>query len=165
PPLPADSPPGDAAPCAGAGAADAELGLDAARRALRIDGTLPRLRDPLVIQLESPATIAAGERVWGIAPYLAAAGGQLLRITPDQDSDAEALAAADRQVVVLSRDTHRRPYARRLVEQLAASNPQVVLVEMGWPGSWRPAGLRGYLATYGASQASARAAAEALLAN
>jgi beta-N-acetylhexosaminidase len=39
----------------------------------------------------------------------------------------------------------------------------VVLVEMGWPAAWRPAGVRAYVATYGAGQVNARAATERLL--
>jgi beta-N-acetylhexosaminidase len=141
------------------------LGAVAARRALRVEGTLPRLRKPLLVQLDSPATIAAGELPWGLTSYLLdGPGADLVRVSPDSGTDAADLVAAagDRPVLVVSRDTHRHPYARRLVEQLAAAHPEVVLVEMGWPAAWRPAGLRAYLATYGASRASSRAAADAL---
>ncbi len=154
------------------------LGRLAARRALRVEGTLPRLRKPLLVQIDSPATIAAGELPWGLASYLldgagsgGAAGAELVRVAPTADADPAHLVAtaqdlvataADRPILVVSRDTHRHPYARRLVEQLAAAHPEVVLVEMGWPAAWRPAGLKAYLATYGASQASSRAAAAAL---
>ncbi|MGH3655790.1 MAG: glycoside hydrolase family 3 protein [Micromonosporaceae bacterium] len=146
-------------------AGNGDLGVAAARRALRIEGSLPRLRKPLLVQIDSPATIAAGELPWGLTTYL---GGdvEVVRVSPtDQTSPAEFISTAgDRQILVVSRDTHRHPYARHLVERLAADHPEVVLVEMGWPAAWRPEGLRAYLATYGASQANARAAANALLA-
>ena len=45
---------------------------------------------------------------------------------------------------------------------LSAHHPAVVLVEMGWPAAWRPAGAQAYVATYGAARANARAAAELL---
>jgi beta-N-acetylhexosaminidase len=36
------------------------------------------------------------------------------------------------------------------------------VIEMGWPSTWRPAGARAFVTTYGASHANGRAAAEAL---
>jgi beta-N-acetylhexosaminidase len=47
------------------------------------------------------------------------------------------------------------------VEALASTHP-VVVVEMGWPSSWRPAGVRAFVTTYGASHANGWAAATAL---
>ncbi|MGH3647772.1 MAG: glycoside hydrolase family 3 protein, partial [Micromonosporaceae bacterium] len=140
---------------------DAGVGATAARRALRIEGNLPALHRPLLVQLDGPATIAAGERPWGLALDSA----ELVRVSPHNGVDAERLLAqaGARPILVISRDTYRRPGARGLVEQLAARHPDVVLVEMGWPAAWRPAGLRAYVATYGAGQANARAAADALL--
>ena len=38
----------------------------------------------------------------------------------------------------------------------------MTVVEMGWPAQWRPAGVRAFVTTYGASHANGRAAAEAL---
>ncbi|MET8065764.1 glycoside hydrolase family 3 protein, partial [Micromonospora sp. NPDC005313] len=48
-----------------------------------------------------------------------------------------------------------------LVEALAATH-QVTVVEMGWPGAWRPVGARAFVATHGASHANGRAATEVL---
>ena len=69
----------------------------------------------------------------------------------------------ERPVVVLSRDTHRVGWARDFVEALCVAHP-VVLVEMGWPTAWRPAGVIGYVATHGASRATSRALADLLAA-
>jgi beta-N-acetylhexosaminidase len=77
--------------------------------------------------------------------------------------DAIAVRAQGRPVVVVSRDTHRHPWARALVEALSSRHPAVVLVEMGWPAAWRPSGALAYVATYGAARANARAVAEVLL--
>ena len=148
---------------------DPNLGLVAARRALRIEGTLPpALERSVVIQLEPTATVAVGEVPWGLAPYVA--GVETLRMADAHDggvdrATAEAIAAraTDRPVVVVSRDTHRHPWARALVELLSTQHPAVVLVEMGWPAAWRPSGALAYVATYGAARANARAAAEVLL--
>jgi beta-N-acetylhexosaminidase len=153
----------------------ADLGLAAARRALRIEGTLPSLVGSLVVQLEPPASVAVGDVPWGLAPQLpdvltlrmttsdghsgASAGG-----VDGAVIDAIAARAQARPVVVVSRDTHRHPWARALVEALSARHPAVVLVEMGWPAAWRPSGALAYIATYGASRANARAVAEVLLA-
>ncbi|MGH3717107.1 MAG: glycoside hydrolase family 3 protein [Micromonosporaceae bacterium] len=143
---------------------DPDLGNAAARRALRIEGTLPTLRRPLVVQVDAPATIAAGATPWGLPLN----GAELIRIMPAETGNGTdpgwlLTVAGDRPIVVVSRDTHRHPYARRLVERLASGHPDVVLVEMGWPAPWRPVGLRAYVATYGAGRANAQAAADALL--
>ncbi len=82
---------------------------------------------------------------------------------PAASSRRIAARAAGRPVVVVSRDTHRHPWARALVEQLSARHPAVVLVEMGWPAPWRPRGALAYVASYGAARANARAVAEALV--
>ena len=143
-----------------------DLGLAAARRALRIEGNLPTLLGSLVLQLEPPATVAVGDVPWGLAPHMP--GVMSLRMDGATSLDAaqvEAIvvSAQGRPVVVVSRDTHRHPWARALVEALSARPPAVILVEMGWPAAWRPVGALAYVATYGAARANAQAAAEILL--
>ncbi|GAA1789852.1 glycoside hydrolase family 3 protein [Luedemannella flava] len=134
------------------------LGLAAARRAVRVSGDLPAgLADAVVVQLMPPATAAVGEVPWGLAPVLPG-----VRPVVDTASAADLIAlAGTRPLVVASRDTHRHPWARTLVEALAAGHPGVILVEMGWPAAWRPANAT-YVATYGAAPVNARAAAESL---
>jgi beta-N-acetylhexosaminidase len=149
-------------------AADPGLGLTAARRALRVEGSLPALDAPLVVQLDSAATIAVGDVPWGVTPYLVQAtpAAQVIRVPAGANSDTAAQIAArgaGRPIVVVARDTHRHLWARALVEELATLHPEVVLVEMGWPAAWRPVGVRAYVATYGAGQVNARAATERLL--
>jgi beta-N-acetylhexosaminidase len=70
-------------------------------------------------------------------------------------------AAGGRPIVLVGRHLHRARPTRTLVETLAKVHP-VVVVEMGWPSSWRPAGATAFVTTYGASRANGRAAAEAL---
>jgi beta-N-acetylhexosaminidase len=59
------------------------------------------------------------------------------------------------------RDAHRDVNTRSLVSALLAARPDTVVVEMGLP-LWQPPAGTSYLATFGASRASAQAAAEVL---
>ncbi len=139
---------------------DASLGVAAARRAVRVEGSLVDLGSPLVVQLVSGYSIAEGRVPWGLAPHLD--GTEQVEVVAAEAS-AEALAdrAGTRPIVVVGRHTHRLPASRSLIEQLAAAHP-VGVVEMGWPSGWRPAHARAFVTTHGASHANGRAAAEAL---
>jgi beta-N-acetylhexosaminidase len=153
------------------GTAD-DIGLVAARRAVRVHGVLPAAgRKPLVVELDAPPTAAVGEVPWGLLPYLAGAAADVdvLRLRPLDGADDAAGAVEEvvrrsggRPIVLVSRDAHRHVPVRDLIERITAAHPQVVMVEMGWP-AWRPVGALGYLATYGAGPANARAATELLL--
>lgn len=135
----------------------AELGLTAARRGVRVEGHLPT-EPALVVQLEPAATVAVGDVPWGLAPHLAG----VVRVSSTVDTAELLQQAAGRPIVVASRDTHRHPWARQAVEALCAVHPSIVLVEMGWPAAWRPAGVAAYVASHGAAAANARAVAELL---
>ena len=137
----------------------ADLGLAAARRAVRVEGTLPSSVG-VVVQLVPPASIAVGEVPWGLGPFLS--GVDELRVSESETVDSVAARIDGKPVVVVSRDTHRHPWARSIVEGLSARHPAVVLVEMGWPTPWRPAGAVAYVASYGAARANAQAVAELL---
>ncbi|MEN3607951.1 beta-N-acetylhexosaminidase [Plantactinospora sp. ZYX-F-223] len=141
-------------------AAGTDLGYAAARRAVRVEGSLDGLTAPLVVQLFSASTIAEGRVPWGLGPHLN--GTEQLRVVA-AETDAETLRerAAGRPIVLVGRHLHRLPGGPELVEALAGSHP-VTVVEMGWPSGWRPAGVRAFVTTYGASHANGRAAAEAL---
>jgi beta-N-acetylhexosaminidase len=139
---------------------DAQLGYAAARRAVRVEGSLVDLAGPLVVQLESHHSIAEGRVPWGLKPHLN--GMEQVTVVP-ADASPEALAdhAGSRPIIVVGRHTHRAEATRTLIERLAASHT-VAVVEMGWPSAWRPSGARAFVTTYGASHANGRAAAEAL---
>jgi beta-N-acetylhexosaminidase len=139
---------------------DAALGYAAARRAIRIEGTLAGLIEPLVVQLESGHSIAEGRVPWGLRPHLNGAE-QVTVVAADVSPESLAELAGARPIVLVGRRTHRAEATRALIEGLAASHA-VAVVEMGWPSSWRPAGVRAFVTTYGASHANGRAAAEAL---
>jgi beta-N-acetylhexosaminidase len=136
------------------------LGYPAARGAVRVEGSLVDLTAPLVVQLDSESSIAAGRVPWGLGPHLD--GTEQIRVVPTQADPAGLLSrAAGRPVVFVGRNVHRLPGAPALVETLAATSP-VVLVEMGWPSAWRPKNVRAFVTTYGASHANGRAAAQTL---
>ncbi len=144
-----------------------EVGLAAARRAVRVSGPLPTLTRPIVIEVEPRENIAAGRFSWGLGPW--APPGSVHRVNAMGRSlngagldVAEILtAAAGRSLVAVVRDAHRDQPTLSLVSTLLAARPDLVLVEMGLP-LWHPPEGTSYVATYGASRASAHTAAEVL---
>ena len=146
---------------------DQEIGIQAARRALRADGQPSITGDPaatVLLELQSPPTIAVGEVPWGLSAIADELPSSVLRLDPSTSIvDTELSRLVDgRRPVVAVRDAHRNPAARDLVERLMRLRPETILIEMGLP-IWRPtAGRSAYLASYGASRANARAAVEHL---
>ena len=122
----------------------------AARRAVQASGPRRPLDRPVIIEVEPRENIAAGQ----FAGILTTAAGD--------DAIAGILTtAAGRSLVVAVRDAHRDQRTLMLIRALLAVRPDLVLVEMGLP-FWHPPEGTSYLATYGASRASAHAAAELL---
>jgi beta-N-acetylhexosaminidase len=135
---------------------------EVARRAIAVDGELPRGLDrAVVVELHAPASIAVGEVPWGLAPH--AAGTQLdVHVLHQSDDPSGALdAATDRPLVAVVRDVHRHPWLLAVLTKLAAARPDLVTVDMGWPS---PAPLPGaaQVRTYGASRAAGAALARLL---
>ncbi len=157
---------------------------------MRVSGPRRTLDRPVIVEVEPRENIAAGRFGWGLGPW--APPGSVHRVSPsgrpvngtEPDGSAEAegvsvgvsvsvgvgigvgvagilAAAAGRSLVVAVRDAHRDQQTRSLVGALLAARPDLVLVEMGLP-FWHPPEGTSYLATYGASRASAHAAAELL---
>jgi beta-N-acetylhexosaminidase len=144
---------------------DAGIGLAAARRALRLTGTRPELRDPVVIEVEPLPNMAAGDARWGLAEWVPSASLRRVAAAPDPAvAGAVALkAATGRSLILVVRDAHRSAPTRAVVTSVLAERPDTVLVEMGLPYWQPPAGAcQTYLATHGASRANAHAAAEFL---
>jgi beta-N-acetylhexosaminidase len=133
----------------------AALGTAAARRALRVVGHVRLAAAPTLVELDPAPTIAVGRTAWGLAGLLP--GALEWRLGPD---DPVTPLPADRPLVVVARDATRIGWVGRAVAALLAARPDAVVVEMGLPGPV-PAS-RGWIATGGASRASALAAAEAL---
>ncbi|MEW2432227.1 glycoside hydrolase family 3 N-terminal domain-containing protein [Micromonospora sp. NPDC047644] len=139
---------------------DTELGYAAARRAVRVDGLLTGLDQPLVVQLHTESTIAEGRVPWGLGPHLDGVS-EIRVIAAETDPATLRGLAGDRPIVLVGRHLHRLPGGPDLIADLAAQHP-VTVVEMGWPAQWRPVGVRAFVTTYGASHANGRAAAEVL---
>ena len=167
---------------AGLGRVGPAVGLVVARRAVQVSGPRRTLSHPVIIEVEPRENIAAGRFGWGLGPwapggsvYRVSASGRLLNgagLGPADDAASAAgpgsvdaagilAAAAGRSLVAVVRDAHRDEQTRSLVSALLAARPDLILVEMGLP-FWRPPEGTSYLATYGASRASAHAAAEVL---
>ena len=115
-------------------------GIDAARRALISTGDVAVGRDATVVELSPTPNIAAGVHAHRFdSAHLV--------------FESDPVPTADVYVV---RDAHRHAWMRDAVDDSGA-----VVVEVGLP-VWRPSHVRGYLATYGRSQASVAAARERL---
>ncbi|MFI6498501.1 glycoside hydrolase family 3 protein [Nonomuraea typhae] len=143
-----------------AAAADhAVIGLAAARRAVRLTGSPNPLSDPLVVEIDTPPTIAVGDVPWGLELPEA----ETIRLKPD-DADPKPLLerASGRSLIVVVKDAHRHSASRRLVTMLVTARPDTTVIEMGLP-IWRPESAA-YIATYGAARANAQAAVELLTA-
>jgi len=166
----------------GLGRVGPAVGLVAARRAVQVSGPRRTLSHPVIIEVEPRENIAAGRFGWGLGPWApdgsvhrVSASGRLLNgagLGRADDAASAAgpgpvdaagilAAAAGRSLVAVVRDAHRDEQTRSLVSALLAARPDLILVEMGLP-FWPPPEGTSYLATYGASRASAHAAAELL---
>ncbi|MCA6093717.1 glycoside hydrolase family 3 protein [Streptomyces sp. SCA3-4] len=148
------------------GAAPApEVGLEAARRALRVTaspGWAP-LSAPVHVAAFTPlANIAVGDETpWGV-------GAELVRLLPGTETGtygpgsagAEAVlaAAGERRVVAVVRDVHRHAWMAAALGTLVAARPDTVVVEMGLNEA-PPAGAL-HVATHGAARVCGVAAAE-----
>jgi len=147
-----------------AGPAEDGIGYPAAQRAVKVEGSLSGLGAPLIVQVlesEAEVNIAVGPGVpWGLGPHIN--GTEQVQVASGSASPAALRAVAGtRPIVVVGRNLHRLPGAAGLIEELAASH-LVVAVEMGWPSTWRPLGVRAFVTTYGASRANGWAAASTL---
>ncbi|GHG37582.1 glycoside hydrolase family 3 protein [Streptomyces zaomyceticus] len=145
----------------------AEIGLVAARRALKVTRGerpyTPMTSAPYVASFTPVANFAVGDETpWGIA-------AELERLLPgtetgsyaDSSVDAVLSAAGERRVVAVVRDLHRHPWMTEAVDALIAARPDTVVVEMGLNEA-EPRGAL-HIATHGAARVCGRAAAEAVV--
>jgi beta-N-acetylhexosaminidase len=140
------------------------IGLSAARRAIRMSGPRPVLDRPLIVEVEPRENMAAGDFGWGLGPWAPPASVRRVSTSGNAgplDVASVLTAATGRSLVVAVRDAHVDERIRALITALLVTRPDTVLVEMGLP-HWSPPEGTSYLATFGASRASAHAAAELL---
>jgi beta-N-acetylhexosaminidase len=141
--------------------------LEIARRAITIDGAALRpARHAVVVTCHPPIGIAAGDVPWGVAQPLLALDPMATALDlhePQADRDALAKIVVDAQgrpLVLVVRDAHRHEWQRRVVHELLAARPDLVVVEMGWPADTSPPQQPATrITTHGASRASGEAVA------
>jgi beta-N-acetylhexosaminidase len=142
-------------------AADRTLSDEAARRALHVVGTLPRLdADVVVVRCEAGRNFAIGTVPWGPMTALPAdvrATEDVL--TPGEMVDLDLIRDAG-YVLLVTSDSHRYPWMQEVVRQVRGVRADAVLIEMGTsdvePGD-APA-----VASFGAGLANSRAVVELL---
>jgi beta-N-acetylhexosaminidase len=134
-------------------------GSVAARRALRVSGSVLLESGPTVVELVPTANVAAGPSANGM-------GEALRRRLPDTEvirlREGDELTGLDsRPLVVVLRDGGRHAWQRRLAAELVARRADAVVVETGVPG-WLPEGAAGVVETFGSGRANLEAAAAVL---
>jgi beta-N-acetylhexosaminidase len=135
------------------------VGLEAARRALLVDGEVALTRAPLVVELLTEPSIAAGNAGHGLADALESGTAVRLQDLP-LDAHKFVEDRSDRQLVVVVRDAHRHIRERFAAETLLDAAQDGVLVEVGVP-LWRPDDAN-RIATHGMGRVNLEAAAERL---
>ena len=140
------------------------IGLEAARRAVRAEGTCRLGPRAVVVELRPEPGVAAGEPGWSPGRVIAERDRSAihrLERGPEVDIPGLLELAAGRPLALVVKDLHRHAWARSAVEALLSARTDAVVIEMGVP-AWRPAAA-GYLAAFGASRVSAVAVSEHLL--
>jgi beta-N-acetylhexosaminidase len=139
------------------------VGQNAARRALRVTGPLPRLTEAAhVVEFQPVLNFAiAPETPWGVGEFLARRlpGTSVARVEEGDELSAVVAKGTGRALVLVVRDIHRYPWMADALAATLAVRPDAIVVEMGVPVS-----ISGstHIATYGAASASGRAVADLL---
>ncbi len=137
-------------------------GLEAARRALQVDRALPDLTGAVVLRVRTGSNVAVGDVPWGLPGDGALLAGRAMVDVRETSTTADVLGQiGPAPVVALVRAAHRHPWVLALLNSLAEARPDLVVVEMGWPGEAQLPGAA-VVRTYGASAASGVALDELL---
>jgi beta-N-acetylhexosaminidase len=135
-----------------------------ADRALRVRGEVPPLKGAIVLRFHAGTNLAVGEVPWGVLEDGVVIGPDRMVDVSPEDAEELLLPKTDgTPAVALVRDLHRHAWVAEAVHALAARRPELVVVEMGWPGE-EPLPGSASVCTYGAGRANAKAL-DALLAN
>ena len=140
---------------------DAEAGLAVARDAIVVTGTLPDLREAVVLRFRTGANNAVGQTPWGLPVDGAVSGGVPPVDVVESTAVRDLVGGGGRAVVALVRDAHRHAWVRDRLSELAGAaerdgNGALVVVEMGWPGAEDLPGAA-VVRTHGASRVSGEA--------
>ena len=96
-----------------------------AARSLEVNGPLPQLHRPLVVECRAPGGMASGELPWSV-------GTQLAKLLAGTDTVCTTQAidlSAERDVVLVVRDPQRATWQLPMIEQAT------VVVDCGWPAA------------------------------
>ncbi|MEU6254958.1 glycoside hydrolase family 3 protein [Streptomyces sp. NPDC047043] len=146
--------------------ADPEVGLRAARRALKVTAAepfTPLTEAPYVAAFTPVANIAVGDETpWGVAAELfrRLPGTETGSFAGDSAGLAALAAAGPRRIVAVVRDEHRHPWMTTALDTVLKTHPDTIVVEMGLPQA-PPRGAL-HIATHGAARVCGRAAAEVI---
>ncbi|MET8139676.1 glycoside hydrolase family 3 N-terminal domain-containing protein [Sphaerisporangium sp. NPDC005288] len=140
-------------------AADAAVGMEAARRAVRARGRVGLPGPATVVEVRTEANSVVGGAAWSLADALAAHG--LTRRAVRIDGPGAAIGQADGPLVIAVRDAYRTPWTREWTQKALAERPDAILVVVGMPDDEALAG-EACVCTFGAGRANLRAAAELL---
>jgi beta-N-acetylhexosaminidase len=146
-------------PCSRARARVRTIGADAAGRAVRLHGDVFVDGPPLVVELATEPSIAAGPSGYRFADAARARWpgvGDAAAASPDEVR--ALLERADRRLpIVVLRDAGRHDWQQAAAREALAVRPDAVLVETGLPG-WRPDGGAAWIETLGAGRVNLEAA-------
>src|SRR3989442_2494221 len=129
-----------------------EVGIVAARRAVRSEGPVRVGNEAVVVRLEGPRSIAAGDVPWGVAASLAAPG---VHVTTAQDLDAPAGGGPLPVGPGLPPPPPPRPGGEG-----GLAPPACAVLGARGVAACRPPGAHSYIATNGSARVCAEAAAE-----
>ncbi len=94
---------------------------------------------PVLVRLDSPDNIAAGDTGWGLAEHLRPVldeflpGATCVTVGSIEALDRVLDEADGRPVVLLGRDLNRVPFLRTAAHRGIDRRPDALLVELGWP--------------------------------
>ena len=144
----------------------AELGLAAARRAVRTWGAVSDGRPLLLVELAGTTSVAAGLPSHDLGSILRELRADVATISTSEAQVGEALAAVraspDRRPVVVVRDVDRHPWQQDAAAAILAVDARAVVVDVGYPAQSTPT-PNGRITTFGSGRTSLTAAAELLL--
>ena len=140
-------------------APDPAVGLEAARRAVQVEGAV-RLGEPAaVLECVTDLSIASDPPRHGLGQILEELDPRTrsLRLAVGDEIPLERLDG--RTPVLVLRDAARHVWEQDVAAALLALRPDTVVVDTGYP-DWRPAGAAAYVTTFGGGRANLAAAAE-----
>lgn len=140
-----------------------DRGRQIAAAALRVEGSVVPRSSGLVVECRPTSNVAVGDTGWGLVGLLGGTGWFGQRLRPGQLPNLDLVHSLATPLVVVVKGAATDPWQREVVERCRAAQPDLVLVEMGWPGDLSPQ-IAHRVCTFGASRASGEAVLDRLVA-